>query len=140
VQFYLLLYFILFCRYYKTLTGYISGDIFEDYFRNVIFPGIEKRQSDFTLPNGTVPRARVVIDGHATRRRRELWRDANNKNIDVHIIPAHTSHLVQPLDRCVFAAMKRFFFSSFFYKSLGNWQQFTQFLPQGCLQLILVNG
>jgi hypothetical protein len=81
----------------------------------VIFPGIQKRQSDFLLPDGSVPHARLFLDGHSTRRLIELWEKAHDLKIDVHIFPSHSSHLIQPLDRAVFGNLKRFVFNFFIF-------------------------
>jgi hypothetical protein len=37
---------------------------------------------------------------------------------DVHIIPPHTSHLIQPLDKSVFASMKRYIRYLYFYYNI----------------------
>jgi hypothetical protein len=75
---------------------------------DVIFPLINRRQKDFMGENKIIPKALILMDGHPTRRLKSLWETAAQYNIDVHIIPAHTSHLIQPLDRCVFSCLKRF--------------------------------
>jgi hypothetical protein len=82
--------------------------IMSTHFKDVIFPLIRRRQQDFIEKDGIIPTALIIMDGHPTRRLKSLWEIASENNIDVHIIPAHTSHLIQPLDRCVFAALKRF--------------------------------
>jgi hypothetical protein len=81
----------------------------EQHFEEEIFPLIHKRQLDFLLPDGSKPRACIFLDGHPTRRLKKLWIHAVELKIDVHIMPSHTSHLIQPLDRCVFSCMKRYF-------------------------------
>jgi hypothetical protein len=47
------------------------------------------------------------LDAHPSRRNPELWRECAAQTIDVLTIPAHTSHLLQPLDRGINAAFKR---------------------------------
>lgn len=79
-----------------------------DHFMNVILPAINSRQKDFISSDGIIPRALLFLDGHATRRVIEIWKKANEYSIDVFVIPSHTSHLIQPLDRNPFAAVKRF--------------------------------
>jgi hypothetical protein len=87
-----------------------------------IFPAIEARRAEFPLKDGTLSRALLWVDGHATRRQTHIWKEAYKKGIDVHIFPAHTSHLLQPLDRCPFSVLKRFFppTSIFFLRGLIN--------------------
>jgi hypothetical protein len=46
-------------------------------------------------------RALLILDGHPTRDQFQLWKELNEDNIDVLVIPAHTSNILQPLDRVV---------------------------------------
>jgi hypothetical protein len=85
----------------------------EQHFLKEIFPAIEKRQKDFQVKKSSIPRACIFFDGHVTRRLRSLWMMGVEKGIDLHTFPAHTSHLLQPLDRCAFASLKRFSFFNF---------------------------
>jgi hypothetical protein len=82
-----------------------------------VFIKIHQRQLQFAV-EGEIPRARLFLDGHPTRRCKTLWKTAAAKRIDVHILPSHTSHLLQPLDRGVFGSMKRFFFFFFFLNKI----------------------
>jgi hypothetical protein len=75
---------------------------------NVILPKIHEHQKEYITESENIPKARLIMDGHSTRRQRMLWKKAFDLGIDVHILPAHTSHLIQPLDRSVFANMKRY--------------------------------
>jgi hypothetical protein len=74
----------------------------------VIFPLIYLDQQQYKSEDGQIPRARLIMDGHSTRRLKLLWKQAHGLGIDVHILPSHSSHLIQPLDRSVFGNMKRF--------------------------------
>jgi hypothetical protein len=78
-----------------------------EHFSKILFPIIHQRQQQFLGSDGVLPRACVFLDGHATRRLINLWKEALALGIDIHIFPAHTSHLIQPLDRCVFASLKK---------------------------------
>lgn len=99
---------IIFFSYYSTAAGYIDNAVFSHHFSKVVLPQIHERQERFTNNEGKVPRACLLLDGHSSRRTIEVWKMACELGIDVHIIPSHTSHLIQPLDRCVFASLKRF--------------------------------
>jgi hypothetical protein len=50
--------------------------------------------------NKPLARALLIIDGHPTRLQLDLWKDLNTFNVDVLIIPSHTSNYLQPLDLC----------------------------------------
>jgi hypothetical protein len=53
------------------------------------------------------PRALLLLDGRSTRLAPDVWKAFAAAGIDVVCLPAHTSHLVQPLDRYVNAEFKR---------------------------------
>jgi hypothetical protein len=52
-------------------------------------------------------RALLILDGHSTRNQFEIWRQLQQKNIDVLILPSHSSNFTQPLDVCVNAGFKQ---------------------------------
>lgn len=93
----------------------MTTSIMEEYLTKVIFPKIHSRQQQFTTLESEIPHARLFLDGHASRRNINLWEEAKKLNIDVHILPAHTTHLIQPLDRGVFGTMKKFIFFYFIF-------------------------
>jgi hypothetical protein len=49
----------------------------------------------------------LLMDGHSSRMNRELWERFHRERIDVIVIPAHTSHILQPLDLGVNGEFKR---------------------------------
>jgi hypothetical protein len=51
--------------------------------------------------------ALFLCDSHSSRASPELWRELAKHNIDLLTLPAHTSHLLQPLDRGVNGAFKK---------------------------------
>jgi hypothetical protein len=85
----------------------MNYSVMEKHFTTVIFPSIRKRQLQFASDSTRPPPALLLLDGHPTRRKRELWEKAAKLNIDVIVLPAHASHLVQPLDKNPFSALKR---------------------------------
>jgi hypothetical protein len=94
-------------RFYSTENGFVTYTIIEKHFKDVLFPAIHRRQLDFATDANPVPPALLLLDGHPTRRKKELWEVAAGLNIDVFILPCHSSHLVQPLDKNPFSALKR---------------------------------
>jgi hypothetical protein len=86
----------------------MNNKIMRTHFENIILPSIASRQRDFKMSNEEIPPAILFLDGHATRRNKQLWEDAGKMNIDIFIFPAHTSHLIQPLDKTPFSSLKRF--------------------------------
>lgn len=51
--------------------------------------------------------ALLILDGHSTRLQYELWDELSEANVDVLVIPSHTSNMLQPLDLCVNARFKQ---------------------------------
>jgi hypothetical protein len=54
----------------------------------------------------TGSRALLIVDGHSSRRNPALWKIFDSHRIDLLLLPPHTSHLLQPLDRFVNANFK----------------------------------
>jgi hypothetical protein len=98
---------IFFLRFYSSSNGFMTYEILLHHFEKNIFPEIHKRQLEFATVETPIPYALLLPDGCATRRNKEVWEKAAALNIDVFILPAHTSHLVQPLDRNPFSVLKR---------------------------------
>ncbi|KAH7815378.1 uncharacterized protein MONOS_16454 [Monocercomonoides exilis] len=48
--------------------------------------------------NEPIPPALIILDGHSSRQNLQLWLQFASENVDVVVIPAHTSHILQPLD------------------------------------------
>lgn len=52
-------------------------------------------------------RVLLLLDSHSSRLQPFLWKFVSTFNIDVITFPAHTSHLLQPLDKTVNGALKQ---------------------------------
>lgn len=85
-------------------NGWISKDIFAQYCEEVLIPAFRRRRKNLDHPN---KRGLLIVDGHSSRINPDLWKLFRAENIDVVILPAHTSHITQPLDLCVFSLFKR---------------------------------
>lgn len=85
-------------------NGWITKDIFESYCLEVLIPHFNRRRKD--LP-ANKQRGLLIVDGHSSRLNAKLMKAFRDNNIDVLIIPAHTSHILQPLDLCFFGIFKR---------------------------------
>lgn len=86
-------------------NGWIDKDIFDEYCTHVLIPNFLKRRAKL---NGPDKRGLLVLDGHSSRINPELWKKFRAADIDVLVLPAHTSHVTQPLDLCVFSLFKRY--------------------------------
>jgi hypothetical protein len=52
-------------------------------------------------------KALLIADGHVSRNNPTLWKILETHGIDLLLLPPHTSHLLQPLDRHVNAVLKK---------------------------------
>jgi hypothetical protein len=77
----------------------MEKEIFEKIVKENLIPSILQQRAK--LPPSASPRALVILDGHSTRNNYELARLLASLDIDVLVIPSHSSHVLQPLDRCV---------------------------------------
>ena len=84
--------------------AWISTPIYLDWIKKVLIPYVEKVRESRGNPT---EKALLVVDGHTTRCCVESLEMLKNANITLMVIPAHTSHALQPLDRGVFAVFKR---------------------------------
>jgi hypothetical protein len=87
----------------RTSSGWMTKQLWEDYVKGILFPEIERIRK--ALKDGEKP-ALLIIDGHSSRINRQLWELCALLNIDVILIPAHTSHILQPLDLTVNGVFK----------------------------------
>jgi hypothetical protein len=92
-------------KIYRSEKGFITRTIFQEHMRNVILPAIGERQRLFARGDTILP-ALLILDGHSSRISPTLWDECVEAKIDLCILPAHTSHLLQPLDLGVNARFK----------------------------------
>lgn len=83
-------------------SGWISSEILENHLtKNVLAHFNAQRQKP-----GASHRGLLLIDGHASRINPTLWQTFKDNDIDVLTFVSHASHVLQPLDLCVFASFK----------------------------------
>lgn len=87
-------------------NGWIDKDIFEEHCRNVVIPSFVARRTKLGDPNA---RGLFLVDGHTSRINDQLMQKFKDNLIDVVTFVSHTSHLLQPLDLCVFGVFKSSF-------------------------------
>eukprot|EP01105_Mastigella_eilhardi_P000224 TRINITY_DN1026_c0_g2_i26.p3 TRINITY_DN1026_c0_g2~~TRINITY_DN1026_c0_g2_i26.p3 ORF type:complete len:114 (-),score=1.57 TRINITY_DN1026_c0_g2_i26:548-889(-) len=68
-------------------------------------PALEQRRS--RLPLGASRRALFILDGHNSRAGAKFLEAMVQHEVDVIILPAHSSHLLQPLDRTCHGVFKQ---------------------------------
>jgi hypothetical protein len=92
-------------EFYQSESGFITSEIFQHHLLHIILPEIRSRQERFR-DGPEIPPALLLLDGHSTRLQRDIWEIFHASNVDVCILPAHTSHVLQPLDCGVNAKFK----------------------------------
>lgn len=85
----------------------MTSEIFRNYFERSFLPHV----------TGKGP-ILVIYDGHASHIDNILIEKARNENVNILKLPAHTSHLLQPLDLAVFRSFK-----AIWDKKLTSWQK-----------------
>lgn len=84
--------------------GYITTDLFENYFEDILIPHINLKRNEKNKPNH---KALVLIDGASAHASTKLDALLAKNNIKLMFIPPHSSHITQPLDLLVFSTFKR---------------------------------
>jgi hypothetical protein len=79
----------------QSARGWWEKDLFEYEMRNIIIPYVKRMQDKAT--EGESTRALLILDGHASRQNLALWKEFAELGIDVVTLPAHTSHILPPL-------------------------------------------
>ena len=96
------------CRRYTSDRAFVTRTIFEDYIKNVLLPDIEQYRSAHPDESKS---AVLLMDGHTSHKSLSLRAFCGMNDITVLVIPPHSSHLLQPLDRGFFRRCKAQFSS-----------------------------
>lgn len=84
--------------------GYITKELFESYFEDIIVPHIERKRKE---KNKLDAKAVAIIDGCSAHTSEKLENLLSKNNIKLFYLPSHSSHLTQPLDLLIFSSFKR---------------------------------
>ena len=87
-------------RFTQQDAGWISKQGFEGWVDNIFLPHINSTRENKEDP------VLLVMDGHSSRSQADVMQKLRENDVHVLIIPAHTSHILQPLDRGVNKAFK----------------------------------
>jgi hypothetical protein len=108
--------------YYNTPRGFMTTRVLEDFILNHLLPDIKKRQVQvMDEKDKEIPRALLMLDGFfflvwlfhilkgpSSRFNPVLWETCRKEGLDIYILKANMSHLLQPLDRHVNAMIKKY--------------------------------
>ncbi|XP_068083401.1 uncharacterized protein [Anabrus simplex] len=81
--------------YASSINGWIDSDIFLSYFKNSLLPAFGENRPVL-----------LIYDGHKSHVDNRLVEAAVEASVTILKLPPHTSHLLQPLDLCVFRSLK----------------------------------
>jgi hypothetical protein len=81
-----------------SLSGWTSDTIGLEWLRTIFVPG--------TRPQGGLAKRLLILDGHGSHATPEFMRLCIANRIQLLYLPAHTSHVLQPLDISVFGPLK----------------------------------
>ena len=84
--------------------GWSNDFLALEWLQHVFIPSTTPR---LQTRGGTRPRRLLIVDGHGSHVRSSFIGLCIKNDIDLMILPAHTSHKTQPLDKGVFGPLKR---------------------------------
>ncbi|XP_052233194.1 uncharacterized protein LOC127846058 [Dreissena polymorpha] len=96
-------------------SGWSTTYVFKDYLENHFLKYAARTDENQPIL--------LLLDGHTTHTTPELTRWARSKNLHLFCLPAHSYHLLQPLDVAVFGPFKRYYYSecaSFMKENIGK--------------------
>jgi hypothetical protein len=91
-------------RFICANNGWMHRETLEKIFEEILIPALNRRRE---LSGDRHSPALIVVDGHNSRHSAKIYSMCIKENIDILSIPAHTSHLLQPLDNGVNYAFKK---------------------------------
>ena len=86
------------CLYAKSPNGYMDGELFHKWFKNIFLPYTAHLRP-----------AMLILDGHSSHLTIDIIDLARENNVILFCLPPHTTHLLQPLDVSVFRSLKSHF-------------------------------
>ncbi|KAH7823505.1 putative DDE superfamily endonuclease [Monocercomonoides exilis] len=91
-------------------SGWMTKNDFEEIMIKNILPTVNKKRIEL---HGSEASALIIMDGHSSRLCWPVITWCREHSIEIIILPSHTAHLTQPLDRYVLAQFKKRLNSSF---------------------------
>ena len=84
--------------------GYMTTDLFECYFEDILIPHIKKKRLD---RHKQLQKAVLLMDGFCAHSSDKVTKLSEDNNVKIVFIPPHSSHLTQPLDLLIFSTFKK---------------------------------
>jgi hypothetical protein len=113
---------------HENSKGWMEKTLFETIMREHILKEIQSIRN--TMTPEQCHRALIILDGHSSRQNRHLWDEFSKQEVDVIILPAHTSHYLQPLDVGVNGVFKKKIAKLQFPPSKSTLMQYESFITE----------
>ncbi|XP_053374341.1 uncharacterized protein LOC128546943 [Mercenaria mercenaria] len=97
-------------------SGWSNGEIFQDYLKTHFIPYVRPTQAS-SQP------ILLIYDGHSSHKTPQLISWAKEQGLILFVLPAHSSHLLQPLDVSIFGPFKNYYYSecsTYMHQHLGQ--------------------
>lgn len=88
-------------KFWTSVNGWSSNEIGLKWLKELFIPN--------TKPTDPLQWRLLILDGHASHTSADFMGECFSNQIWLVFLPAHTSHVLQPLDMGVFSALKRFY-------------------------------
>jgi hypothetical protein len=88
---------------YLTEKGWMTTEKFEAWMAEAFVPHIKQQREKFEMPQQT---ALLTLDGHVSHESLHTLEYAKANNIIILCLPAHATHILQPLDVSFFRSLK----------------------------------
>lgn len=98
-------------RYYYQRSGFMRNEIMFYWLLHVFIPHVN------TIRRNRDQHALLICDAHLSRHNANVWNLLKQNNIDILVLPAHVTSVVQPLDVGIFGQYKEQFRE--YYKKTG---------------------
>ena len=96
-------------KIYTTEKAFVTRNVFENYVMEVIIAYL----NNWRASNGCeYAKAMIILDGHSSHLSTELEAVCALHNTVLMVLPPHSSHLLQPLDRLYFSKVKQAYAAS----------------------------
>lgn len=103
-------------HYTMSDSGWSNAQIFREYLETHFLPNVRRGSNDNQV-------ILLIFDGSSTHTSKQLIEWAISQNLILFVLPAHTSHILQPLDVAVFGPFKGFYYrecAAFMQEHMGT--------------------
>ena len=95
-------------HFFSTQNSFIVGDVFGQWLTDLFIQHVKETRRTLRQTIGPFDeRAVLLLDGCSSHKLAAHAQLLASKNITLLFLPAHSSHLTQPLDLCTFGLVKR---------------------------------